>query len=169
MVGKAIYENNLLESTFSVIFLNRILGVKNTINELKYSDQVLYKNLLQLKHKEGFAENLGLTFSVSENVMGVQKTYNLKPNGENIEVDESNKLEYIDLLCSFRLNYQIDQQSKAFAAGMKSCIDPAWIQMFNHEELQLLICGSRRKGFDVSDLQENTEYNSNLPSHNERV
>lgn len=88
MVGKAIYENNLIESMFSVIFLNRILRVKNTINELKYADKMLYKNLLQLKHKEGLAENLGLTFSVSENVMGIPVTHNLKENGDKIEVDE---------------------------------------------------------------------------------
>jgi len=51
MTGKAIYEHILLDSMFSVIFLNRILRIANTINELKYADPILYKNLMLLKHK----------------------------------------------------------------------------------------------------------------------
>ena len=88
MVGKAIYENHLIEPLFSVIFLNRILRVKNTINELKFSDQMLYKNLLQLKHKEGFADTLGLTFTATDYSMGMLQSHNLKPNGDQIEVTE---------------------------------------------------------------------------------
>lgn len=88
MVGKSIYENHLIESMFSTIFLNRVLGIKNTINELKLVDSQLYKGLLQLKHKEGIAESLGLTFSVNENVLGMPVTHELKENGANIEVNE---------------------------------------------------------------------------------
>lgn len=71
-------------------------------------------------------------------------------------------MEYIALLCKYRLNTQIDQQAKAFGDGLKSIVSQTWVQMFNHEELQLLICGSRSKGFNVSDLSENTEYNGNF-------
>ena len=51
LTGKAIYEHILLESVFSVIFLNRILRTPNTVNELKYADPTLYKNLMLLKHR----------------------------------------------------------------------------------------------------------------------
>lgn len=73
---------------FSVIFLNRILRIPNTINELKYSDQMLYKSLLQLKHKEGIADSLGLNFSVTDNAMGVTRMIDLKEGGDRIEVNE---------------------------------------------------------------------------------
>lgn len=88
MTGKAIYENILIEPMLSVIFLNRILRIPNTINELKYADQMLYKSLVQLKHKAGIVDTLGLTFSVSNNTMGVVHTHNLKENGDQIEVNE---------------------------------------------------------------------------------
>jgi len=69
----------------------------------------------------------------------------------------ANKLEYISLFCNYKLNLQIDAQSKAFLNGLKSCIDLSWIKLFDQQELQFLISGERRKGFDVFDLQANIE------------
>jgi len=158
MTGKAIYEHILIDSMFSVIFLNRILRIPNTINELKYADPMLYKNLMLLKHKNDVAEKLGLTFSIDEMVFGKQQTHLLKPNGDKIDVNESNKLEYISLYCNYKLNKQIDRQSMAFLDGLRSTIDLTWIRLFNHEELQYVISGLRRKGFDVADLKQNIEY-----------
>eukprot|EP00330_Aristerostoma_sp_ATCC50986_P002331 CAMPEP_0114596724 /NCGR_PEP_ID=MMETSP0125-20121206/18861_1 /TAXON_ID=485358 ORGANISM="Aristerostoma sp., Strain ATCC 50986" /NCGR_SAMPLE_ID=MMETSP0125 /ASSEMBLY_ACC=CAM_ASM_000245 /LENGTH=282 /DNA_ID=CAMNT_0001800275 /DNA_START=1395 /DNA_END=2243 /DNA_ORIENTATION=+ len=135
LTGKAIYESILLESVFSVIFLNRILSVRNTINELKYADPEFYKNLMMLKHKKDIASSFGLTFSVDDTTFDNQKVIPLKPNGENIEVNEQNKLEYISLFCDYKLNRQIDAQSKAFVSGLKTVINTSWIKMFNHEEL----------------------------------
>jgi len=157
LTGKAMYEHILLENVFSVIFLNRILKIPNTINELKFADPTLYKNLMLLKHKNDVADKLHLTFSVDEIRFGESVTIPLKPGGEKIEVNESNKLEYISLFCNYKLNLQIDAQSKAFLQGLKSCIDLSWIKLFDQRELQFLISGERRKGFDVFDLQSHVE------------
>jgi len=158
MTGKAIYEHILIDSMFSVIFLNRILRVPNTIHELKHADPLLYKNLMLLKHGKDVAEKLGLTFSIDEMAFGQQRTHLLKPNGDKIDVNESNKLEYISLYCEYKLNKQIDRQSLAFLDGLRSTIDLTWIRLFNHEELQHVISGFRREGFDVADLKENVGY-----------
>jgi len=164
LTGKAVYEHILLESVFSVIFLNRILKVPNTINELKYADPTLYKNLILLKHKNDVADKLNLTFSVDETSYGKSTTIPLKVNGDQIEVNESNKLEYISLFCNYKLNLQIDKQSQAFLSGLKSTIDPYWIKLFNHEELQIVISGIRKKGFSVQDMKANVEYKDFTPS-----
>ncbi len=50
------------------------------------------------------AETLGLMFTLSEESYGVQKEIELKPNGKNIEVNESNKLEYIILYSDYKIN-----------------------------------------------------------------
>lgn len=164
LVGKAIYEYILFDSVFSVIFLNRILGVPNTINELKYADPTLYKNLMLLKHRNDVADSLNLTFSVDETAFGGTQTYLLKADGDKIEVNESNKIEYISLFCNYKLNKLIEKQSQAFTEGLKSVIDIEWIRMFNHEELQFLISGQRRAGFDVEDLRQNVEYRDFTPN-----
>jgi hypothetical protein len=52
IVGKAIYENILIEPVLSRVFLNRILGKKNTIDELSFIDSDLYKNLMKLKREK---------------------------------------------------------------------------------------------------------------------
>ncbi len=67
-------------------------------------------------------------------------------------------MEYISLYCNYKLNKQIDRQSLAFLEGLRSTIDLTWIRLFNHEELQYVISGLRRKGFDVADLKQNVEY-----------
>jgi ubiquitin-protein ligase E3 C len=71
IIGKAIYEDILIEPVFSRAFLNLVLDEKNDFEELKYVDLTLYKNLLKLKHSKENIENYGLSFAIDENVMGV--------------------------------------------------------------------------------------------------
>jgi len=46
VVGKAIYENILIEPVFSRLFLNHMIGKKNNLEELQFYDEELYKNLM---------------------------------------------------------------------------------------------------------------------------
>ena len=46
----AIYNNILIEAVFSRVFLNKLLGKKNGVEELRFIDSALYKNLMQIKH-----------------------------------------------------------------------------------------------------------------------
>lgn len=73
IVGKAIYEGILLKATFARFFLNKFVGKGNQVDDLKTLDLELYNNLMYLKYYDGDAENLGLTFSVTEEEFG--KTY----------------------------------------------------------------------------------------------
>ena len=158
ITGKAIYENILIESQFSFIFLNRLLRIPNTINELKYADQILYKNLMKLKHNSDIASSLDLSFTVSEESYGKLKSIALIENGDMIDVNESNKLEYISLFCDYKLNKQIERQCSEFLEGLKSVIDLSWIKIFNCEELQLVVSGKRGEGFDINDLKMHIVY-----------
>lgn len=63
IVGKALQKGILLQCEFSWFFLNLIVGVENTFNELKFLDEEVHKNLLFLKNYEGNAEMLDLYFS----------------------------------------------------------------------------------------------------------
>lgn len=89
LVGKAVYENILIEPIFSRSFLNSLLGRKNQLNDLACIDRALYKSLLFLKHSEdeNIIKELGLTFSLIEIRKGKQELIELKENGSNIEVN----------------------------------------------------------------------------------
>jgi ubiquitin-protein ligase E3 C len=70
IIGKAIYEDILIEPVFSRAFLNLVLDEKNDFEELKYVDFTLYKNLSKLKYSKEDIGTLGLTFEIYENFMG---------------------------------------------------------------------------------------------------
>ena len=68
IVGKALYENIVIQPTFAHTFLSRLLGKVNHLHELAYFDQELYRNLLYIKSFEGSEEefrDLSLSFSVT--------------------------------------------------------------------------------------------------------
>ena len=52
IVGKAIYENILIQPIYSRAFLNKLLGKSNQVDDLKSLDSNLYKNLMFLKYYE---------------------------------------------------------------------------------------------------------------------
>lgn len=80
----------------------------------------------------------------------------MKPNGKSIDVTEENKLEYIILLSDFKLNKQIQSAVKNFKEGFNKIINTDWLNMFNHDELQLVISGI--KGIDIKDIKHNVNY-----------
>ena len=83
VVGKALYENILIEPVFARSFLNSLLGRKNGLNDLESLDRGLYKSLLYLKHAENeeIIKELGLTFSlIEDNGFGKLNVIELKPD-----------------------------------------------------------------------------------------
>lgn len=50
IVGKAVYENILIEAKFSGPFLNLIVGRTNGLEDLRSLDPELYRSLIALKH-----------------------------------------------------------------------------------------------------------------------
>ncbi|XP_042330178.1 ubiquitin-protein ligase E3C isoform X2 [Sceloporus undulatus] len=72
MLGKALYENMLVELPFASFFLSKLLGTSADvdIHHLASLDPEMYKNLLFLKSYEGDVEELGLNFTVVNNDLG---------------------------------------------------------------------------------------------------
>ncbi|KAL4475212.1 hypothetical protein ABPG72_018869 [Tetrahymena utriculariae] len=154
IVGKAIYENILIEPVFSKVFLNQILEKPSTLEDLQYVDKELYKMLMNLKHTKDNVEDYGLTFSIDDIYNGAVE---LKENGSQIAVTNENKYEYISLYAQYKLNSMNEPEAHAFREGFASVIDQEWLSMFNHDELQLIISG-KFTCFDVQDLKKHTQY-----------
>ena len=131
IVGKAIYEGYLIPASFSRFFLKKILGKKNTIDDLQYLNKQVYKNLIELKHNED-VKSVGLTFSIDSHILGESRTHLLLPNGDNIEVTKENLYQYISLYADLLLNKQIEFQTVAFKKGFCLMIPSEFLQMFNN-------------------------------------
>jgi len=155
VVGKAIYEMFLLEPQFSRVFLNRLLGRTNEVDDVAALDVELHQNMIRTKEAAN-VEDMDLTFSVSVPELGLNQEVDLIPGGRDTPVTKDNLTRYFHLLANWKTNVQFKQQTAAFLRGLQCVIPLAWLKMFDPYELNLLISGSNR-GFDVSDLRQNTK------------
>ncbi|KAF9078553.1 hypothetical protein BDP27DRAFT_1309750 [Rhodocollybia butyracea] len=157
ILGKAMYEGILVDVAFAGFFLAKWLGRQSFLDDLASLDPEVYKGLVFLKHHTGNFEDLSLNFTVEVEEFGTTRTIDLLRNGSNIPVTKENRLQYIYLVCHFKLSKQIKLQSEAFFEGLSEMIDPKWIRMFNQQELQILL-GGVNSPIDLDDLKAHTNY-----------
>lgn len=167
MLGKALYENLLVELPLAEFFLSKLAGKHSDVDvhQLASLDPVLHHNLLSLKSYEGDVADLGLDFTVVSNELGETKIEELKPNGSNIMVNSSNRIEYIRLMADYKLNRQIRQQCAAFRRGLSNVVTVEWLYMFSNKEFQVLISGAEIP-VDIDDLRKHARYGGDFePAH----
>ncbi|XP_015109716.1 ubiquitin-protein ligase E3C [Diachasma alloeum] len=167
MMGKAIYENLLVELPFAEFFLSKIVGRQSDVDvhHLASLDPVMYRNLLYLKSYKGDVSDLGLDFTVLSDELGERRIDELKPKGSQIPVTNDNRIEYIHLMADYKLNKEIRPQCYAFKQGIANVIPLEWLQMFNNKEMQVLISGAQIP-VDVDDLKMHTNYTGGYaPDH----
>jgi len=158
MLGKALYDNVIVEPQFSGVFLNALLGRLNQIDDIWYLDETLHHNLMSLKKSSpDEIEALGLTFEVQSYHFGQSVTKELIPNGSEVAVTKDNVHLYIHKYANYKLNVEVSDQSRAFMSGFRSMVPVSWIQMFSPKELQLLISGDP-KHIDIEDMRNNVSY-----------
>jgi ubiquitin-protein ligase E3 C len=165
IVGKALYENIIIEPRFANFFLRKMLGKENYADDLVSYDPVLYKNLMSVKDFSGKElADLHLNFMITTED---NKNIELISKGSNISVNDENKLLFIREVANFKLNRQVSNQSHAFLNGLSSIIDRSWIKMFSAPELQLLISGST--SIDIQDWANHTTYTAGYHEHSPQV
>ena len=157
VIAKAIYDNKHLDCYFSRSFYKHILGQPISFKDMEHEDYAFYKSMMfLLEHDlvEAGLDNLDFTMEIEE--FGVSETRELKPNGDNIAVTNSNKKEYVKLISQMKMTGSIRSQIKAFLDGFYDIIPKHLISIFSDNELELLISGLPT--IDIEDLKANTEY-----------
>lgn len=163
IIGKCFYENVLVDISFAPFFLNKWCNVnnsmKNSINDLNYLDNELFKNLMKLlSMTSDELKELDLNFTIEEKIDGLDYKFDLlPPNGETTLVNTSNELNYIHQVSNFKLNQSLHIQSKFFLDGLFEIINANWLSMFDSFELQMLISGGEND-INIQDWKENVEY-----------
>lgn len=161
LVGKAIFENILVDLPLAEFFLAKLLVDRASACYLKSLDPVLYRNLLYLRDFNGDVSDLGLDFTTVNNDLGETRIMDLKPNGRNIPVTNENRLEYIQRLADLKLNGQTKRQCVAFRDGLNSVVPLLWLRLFNHKELQVIIGGDTQE-IDLADMRAHTVYSGDF-------
>ncbi|KAL1540220.1 HECT-type E3 ubiquitin transferase [Salvia divinorum] len=162
VVGKALFDGQLLDVHFTRSFYKHILGVKVTYHDIEAIDPDYFKNLKWMLEND-ISDIPDLTFSIDadeEKMILYEPTqvtdYELIPGGRNIRVTEENKHQYVDLVAEHRLTTAIRPQINAFMEGFNELIIRDLISIFHDKELELLISGL--PDIDLDDLRANTEY-----------
>lgn len=160
VLGKAMYENTLVDPQFCLPFLNQLLGNQNSLEDLKNYDEEYYTNLVKLVSLgEMDIEGLGLMFEVTKVQDGKTMSSPLIPNGENVPVTKQNVIRYVYMVSHHRLNVESSLQVRAFKRGFSELIQGSWVRLFSAYELQKLVSGDD-SGFDVFSLKKAMQYGS---------
>lgn len=73
LIGKALFENILVDLPFAEFFLAKLLVDRVSAHYLQSLDPVLYRNLLYLRDYQGDVQDLGLDFTTVINDLGETK------------------------------------------------------------------------------------------------
>lgn len=155
VIGKALYDNQLLDAHFTRSFYKHILGAPIGYTDIEAIDPEYYKNLKWILDND-INDVIELTFSAQREEFGALRTDDLKPDGRNIAVTNETKKEYVELITQHKMSTAIRQQIDNFLAGFHEIIKPQLISIFTPSELELLISGL--PDIDTEDLRKNTEY-----------
>lgn len=130
-----------------------MLNKKIILKDLESVDTEFYNSIVWIRDNNIDECDMELYFIVDYELLGEVKTHELKEDGSNCPVNESNKEEYIELLVEWRFNRGIEHQTRAFFNGFTSVFPIEWLQYFDERELELLLCGMQE--IDVDDWQAN--------------
>ena len=118
-------------------------------------DPSFYKSLEWILEND-ITDIIDVTFSVESEDFGKTVTIDLIPNGRNVQVSDGNKHEYVNLLVKHKLFDSIKDQMEAFCDGFNSIIPQEMINIFDEQELELLISGL--PDIEIDDWKANTVY-----------
>lgn len=115
---------------------------------------------------EDEVEALCLTFSTVRRVYGEQREIDLVPNGRNITVTSKNREAYVRAYIDWFFNDSVREIFKEFFIGFHTVVGDL-IRMFQPEELEVLIVGSRT--LDFAELQSHTVYDGGYDSNHRAI
>ncbi|XP_076004731.1 ubiquitin-protein ligase E3A isoform X2 [Genypterus blacodes] len=159
VLGLAIYNNCILDVHFPMVAYRKLTGKKGTYMDLADSHPVLHQSLKELlEYNSNVEEDMVITFQISyTDLFGSPVSYDLKEEGEEIPVTEENRQEFVDLYADYILNKSVERQFKAFKKGFLMVTNESPLKyLFRPEEVELLICGSRKLDFEA--LEKTTDY-----------
>ncbi|KAJ2487907.1 E3 ubiquitin-protein ligase tom1 [Coemansia sp. RSA 2320] len=166
IIGKAIVDQRVLDAYFTRSFYKHILGRKVDYRDMEAIDPSYYKSLEWILEND-ITDVFEETFSIEVDDFGQHRVVDLIPKGHEVSVTEENKTEYVRLVTEQRLYRAIKEQIKSFMVGFHELIPKDLIQIFNEQELELLISGM--PDIDVDDWRNNTEYHGGFNSGSAQI
>mmetsp|Transcript_5029 Transcript_5029/g.7425 ORF Transcript_5029/g.7425 Transcript_5029/m.7425 type:complete len:562 (+) Transcript_5029:739-2424(+) len=155
VMGKALYDGELVTGHLVQTFYKHLLGWPVTFSDLEHLDPGYYKSIKALMEMDD-VEYACLDFTISEEVLGNHETVDLIPNGVDVDVTNDNIVQYLEAVLNYRLVGRVNLQLREMLYGFLDVIPSALTTIFDFQELELILCGL--PNIDLDDWMQNTEY-----------
>lgn len=165
IMGKALFDRQLVAGHMVTYLYKHILGWPVSFDDLKTIDDDVYNNmmgLLDLSAQD--LEYAYLDFTVTESVMGTNRTVELVPDGESQEVTAENLPEYMEAYMKYKLIGNVQPQLTEILLGFFDVIPEPLMTIFDFQELELLMCGLPT--IDIEDWKNHTLYTGEFDGTN---
>ena len=158
VIAKAIFEKVPVQLYLDRSLIRNLLNQEVELSDIYTYDQGLYKSWLFLKENNLSQLGSGLdeAFEVFHQKDGVFESYELKPEGKNIKITESNKDEYLQLSMDFYTKQVIISQLSGILERFYKVIPLTIIQVFDPNEFEMILYGTPIINLD--DWKINTIY-----------
>lgn len=157
LLGKAIIEKIPINFYFNQPFVKSILGEKIGLEDILFFDRELFNSWSFLKNNDMTNEEATLfNFEIMCNKNNLISSYELKENGKNIPVNNSNKTEYIDLCIKFYTEKQIQKELDIILTEIYKIIPKSYLEIFTLNEFEVILNGMAT--IDLNDWKQNTIY-----------
>lgn len=151
-IARCIIQQVCVNVHFTRAFLKQILHRRIRFEDLESVDDEKF-NSLNFYLQNDLDNYPEFYFEVDKIENDKIETIELKENGSDIRVNNSNKEEYVQLMAKFYLVDLIHEQIDSFVEGFNSLIPHDEIKHFTPNELNLIICGVPK--IDIDDFREN--------------
>ncbi|WBW74340.1 HECT-type ubiquitin-protein ligase E3 Ptr1 [Schizosaccharomyces osmophilus] len=155
IIGKSVYDGRLLDCHFSRAVYKHMLHRSVSVKDIESLDPDYCKSLVWMLNND-ITDIITEEFAVEKDVFGEKTIVDLIPNGRNIPVTELNKHDYVNRMVDYKLVESVKDQLHSLLEGFSDIIPPNLIQIFNEQELELLISGLPE--IDNDDWRNNTDY-----------
>jgi len=158
LIGLALLHRALIDVYFTRCFYRGLMQKPYILEDIQSVDEDFYKNTRWLLDNQLDGLDLGLTFEADREILGGYTAHKeLKPGGKDINVDDSNKIEYINLLIKWRTDFGTKEAMNEIVSGFSDVLPIDLVsKYFDPKELELVLCGLDE--IDVKDWKCHTEY-----------
>jgi E3 ubiquitin-protein ligase HUWE1 len=139
IIGKAIFDECLLECYFVKCFYKIMLSEALSLADLEDFDKDFHDNMKWCLEND--VECLMTTFVAVTDYFGKPQEIELIENGKTIQVTNENKRDYVQKLAYFKMYKEVQKQIDNFLEGFYEIIPKDLVRIFNYKELELLISG----------------------------
>ncbi|XP_041645814.1 probable E3 ubiquitin-protein ligase HERC4 isoform X1 [Cheilinus undulatus] len=156
--GLAIYNLTIVELNFPLALYKKLLKRNATLDDLKELMPDVGRSLQQLLDytEDDMEETFCLNFTVTEENYGATEVCELVPNGENINVNKSNRQDFVNAYVDYVFNTSVAPLFECFYAGFHKVCGGKVLELFQPNELQAMVIGNTN--YDWTELQKSTEY-----------